>query len=63
MACGAQGYDQVRYWQGEGGLGTGVFHVASNWVQGSVPGPADLAAFNNNNMKNFGSSPKRGKTA
>lgn len=55
LLCAAEvrAYELVRHWQGEGGNGTGDFHVASNWVQGSVPGTADLAGFNNYSTKNW----------
>jgi autotransporter-associated beta strand protein/T5SS/PEP-CTERM-associated repeat protein len=42
-----QGVADNRHWQGAGGSGVGDFEVPTNWQQGSVPGAADLAAFNN----------------
>lgn len=42
-----QGVADNRHWQGVSGSGVGAFEVPSNWQQGSVPGAADLAAFNN----------------
>ena len=41
------GMAENRHWQGVGSSGVGDFEVPTNWQQGSVPGVADLAAFNN----------------
>jgi len=42
-----RGMAENRHWQGVSSSGVGDFEVPTNWQQGSVPGPVDLAAFNN----------------